>query len=174
MLVMLAVGIPLCICATASTPIAAALILKGVSPGTALVFLLAGPATNATSLTVLMGVLGKRATAIYLATIAISTVLFGLAVDHFYLSFGLSPKALVGQAAEVVPVLGQVAGAFTLLGLSIRPVSRTFRKWITLDHAPDPACGCCTGTGQPMVRKAQNDSCCSSSDCTTTSDSCDG
>lgn len=46
MLIMLVIGIPLYICATASTPIAAALILKGVSPGAALVFLIAGPATN--------------------------------------------------------------------------------------------------------------------------------
>jgi len=66
MLIMLGVGIPLYICATASTPIAAALILKGVSPGAALVFLIAGPATNVTTLTVLFGILGKRATAIYL------------------------------------------------------------------------------------------------------------
>ncbi len=61
MLVMLVVGIPLYICATASTPIAAALILKGVSPGAALVFLLVGPATNVTSLSVLTGILGKKA-----------------------------------------------------------------------------------------------------------------
>ncbi len=74
MLIMLAVGIPLYICATASTPIAAALILKGVSPGAALVFLLTGPATNVTSLTVLFGLLGKRATAIYLASIAVVSV----------------------------------------------------------------------------------------------------
>ena len=67
MLLMLAVGIPLYICATASTPIAAALILKGVSPGAALVFLLAGPATNIASLTVLTGVLGKRAVRVALA-----------------------------------------------------------------------------------------------------------
>jgi hypothetical protein len=58
MLIMLLVGIPLYICATASTPIAAALILKGVSPGAALVFLLVGPATNVTSLAVLVGMLG--------------------------------------------------------------------------------------------------------------------
>jgi hypothetical protein len=171
---MLAVSIPLYICATASTPIASALILKGVSPGTALVFLLAGPATNATSLTVLMGVLGRRATAIYLATIAISTVLFGLAMDQFYLSFGLSPKALVGQAAEVVPVWGQVAGAVMLLGLSIRPVSRTLRKWTAVDVVPSPACKCCAEAGQSMDREAQNEPCCSGSVCTTTSDPCEG
>jgi uncharacterized membrane protein YraQ (UPF0718 family) len=61
MLIMLVFGIPLYICATASTPIAAALILKGVSPGAALVFLLVGPATNMTSLSVLTGILGKHA-----------------------------------------------------------------------------------------------------------------
>lgn len=173
MLVMLAVGIPLYICATASTPIAAALILKGVSPGTALVFLLAGPATNVTSLTVLMGVLGRRTTAIYLTTIAISTVLFGLAVDQFYLSFGLSPKALVGQAAEVVPVWGQVAGALALLVLSIRPVSRSLRRWMRVVHAPSPAC-CCCESGRPVESVTQDAPCCSGSSCTTTSDTCDG
>jgi uncharacterized membrane protein YraQ (UPF0718 family) len=51
------------------------LILKGVSPGAALVFLLVGPATNITSLSVLVGLLGKRATAIYLASIAFVAVL---------------------------------------------------------------------------------------------------
>jgi len=59
MLVMLAVGIPLYICATASTPIAAMLILKGVSPGAALVFLLAGPATNTVTITVIGKELGN-------------------------------------------------------------------------------------------------------------------
>ena len=89
MLLMLAVGIPLYICATASTPIAAALILKGVSPGAALVFLLAGPATNLASMTVLVGILGKRATAIYLTAIAICAVGFGLLVDWIYASMGV-------------------------------------------------------------------------------------
>ena len=56
MLLMLAFGIPLYICATASTPIATALILKVVGPGAALVFLLVGPATNITSLSVLIGI----------------------------------------------------------------------------------------------------------------------
>ena len=71
MLLMLAFGIPLYICATASTPIAAALILKGVSPGAALVFLLAGPATNMATLTVLADLLGKRTTLVYLTAIGV-------------------------------------------------------------------------------------------------------
>jgi uncharacterized membrane protein YraQ (UPF0718 family) len=124
MLLMLAVGIPLYICATASTPIAAALVLKGVSPGAALVFLLAGPATNVTSLTVLLGILGKRATAIYLGMIAFFAVLFGLAVDHLYASLGFSARAMVGQAAEWVPHWAEWLGAMALLLLSVRPVSK--------------------------------------------------
>jgi uncharacterized membrane protein YraQ (UPF0718 family) len=123
MLVMLGVGIPLYICATASTPIAAALILKGASPGAALVFLLAGPATNVTSLTVLLGILGKRATAIYLTTIAVSTVLFGLALDTVYTSFGLSAQAMAGQASELIPAWTEWVGAVILLLLSVKPVS---------------------------------------------------
>jgi hypothetical protein len=122
MLLMLVVGIPLYICATASTPIAAALILKGVSPGAALVFLLAGPATNMASLTVLVGTLGRRATAIYLSSIAVCSVLFGLIVDQIYAHWGISAQAMVGQASEVIPMWAQWAGALLVLLLSIKPL----------------------------------------------------
>jgi uncharacterized membrane protein YraQ (UPF0718 family) len=122
MLLMLIVGIPLYICATASTPIAAALILKGVSPGAALVFLLAGPATNMASLTVLVGTLGKRATVIYLSSIAVCSVLFGLIVDQFYARWGISAQAMVGQASEVIPMWAQWAGALLVLLLSVKPL----------------------------------------------------
>ena len=124
MLLMLAIGIPLYICATASTPIAAALILKGVSPGAALVFLLVGPATNVASLTVVTGILGKRATAIYLGTIAISAVFFGLVVDQVYSQMGISAQAMVGQASEVIPLWVQWAAAFVVLALSLKPLYR--------------------------------------------------
>jgi len=128
MLIMLAVGIPLYICATASTPIAAALILKGVSPGAALVFLLAGPATNVTSLTVLFGLLGKRATAIYLASIAVVSVACGLVLDQVYAFLGISAQAVAGQAAEIIPPWVQVAGALALLVMSARPLYRVFNS----------------------------------------------
>ncbi len=130
MLIMLAVGIPLYICATASTPIAAALILKGVSPGAALVFLLAGPATNVTSLTVLFGLLGKRATAIYLASIAVVSVACGLALDQVYAFFGISAQAVAGQAAELIPPWAQVAGALALLIMSARPLYRVLHSFV--------------------------------------------
>jgi uncharacterized membrane protein YraQ (UPF0718 family) len=127
MLIMLAAGVPLFICATASTPIAAALILKGASPGAALVFLLAGPATNIASLAVLLAILGKRATTIYLAAIAVVSVICGLVLDQIYAFFDLSAMARVGQAAEFVPLWAQVAGAIVLLALSIRPIYHSLR-----------------------------------------------
>jgi uncharacterized protein len=127
MLIMLGVGIPIYICATASTPIAATLILQGVSPGAALVFLMTGPATNVTSLTVLTRVLGKRATGIYLVAIAICAVGFGLLVDWVYATLGISAQAVVGQAGEAIPYTVELAGAIFILVLSVKPVWRFVR-----------------------------------------------
>ncbi len=115
MLVMLVAGIPLYICATASTPIAAALIMKGVSPGAALVFLLAGPATNAAAVAVVLRALGRRTTLIYLTSIAGCALMFGLLVDVFYTAFDLSARAVAGEAAETIPRWLALACAIVLL-----------------------------------------------------------
>jgi uncharacterized membrane protein YraQ (UPF0718 family) len=128
MLIMLLVGIPMYICATASTPVAAALILKGVSPGAALVFLLVGPATNVTSLSVLFGLLGKRATAIYLFMLSLFAVVSGLLLDMIYESFGIQASAIAGQAGEVIPYWLQLAGALIVIVLSLKPVYLFFKK----------------------------------------------
>jgi hypothetical protein len=130
MLLMLLFGIPLYICATASTPIAAALILKGVSPGTALVFLLVGPATNITSLSVLVGLLGKRASIIYLAAIAVVSLLCGLFLDAVYLSLGISAVAVAGRAGDVIPGAVMLVGTLLLLLLSIKPLFTIFSGWL--------------------------------------------
>ncbi len=129
MLIMLLVGIPLYICATASTPIAAALILKGVSPGAALVFLLVGPATNLASMTVLTGFLGKKATALYLGSIAVVSVLAGLSLDLVYGLLGINASAVVGQAGDIFPGWVQLTGAAVLIALSVRPIWRKAVKW---------------------------------------------
>ncbi|WP_406656206.1 SO_0444 family Cu/Zn efflux transporter [Methanolobus sp. ZRKC2] len=113
MFVMLLVGIPLYICATASTPLAAALIAKGMSPGTAFVFLLAGPATNAATITMVTKFLGKRSVTIYLTTIAVCSVTFGLILDFIYFTLGIEAVSIVGSASEILPV--QVKTAFALL-----------------------------------------------------------
>lgn len=128
MFIMLLVGVPLYICATASTPIAAALILKGVSPGAALVFLLVGPATNVTSLSVLIGILGKMGTLRYLIVLATSAVFFGLLVDTIYSSLGISPQAVIGEASGLFSFEVKLAAAILLLLLSIKPISLWLRK----------------------------------------------
>lgn len=114
MLVMLAVGIPLYICASASTPIAAALIAKGMSPGAALVFLLAGPATNLASLPVLTKFLGKRSVAIYLLAIAICSVAIGMLVNLAAGLFTINPIAAF-HAHHPLPVQLHLATTIALI-----------------------------------------------------------
>ncbi len=104
MLIMLAVGLPLYVCATASTPIAAALILKGMSPGAALVFLLTGPATNAASFTVLIKMLGLRTAIIYILSIAVCAVILGMLLNQIYFMLGIDIRVAVGHAHEMIPV----------------------------------------------------------------------
>lgn len=100
MLVMLSLSIPLYVCATASTPIAAALIAKGISPGAALVFLLAGPATNAATVIVTSRILGKKNTLIYVLTIAVCSLGLGYATNLFYSSYGSSHLFSLAQKSE--------------------------------------------------------------------------
>ena len=128
MIVMLLVGIPLYICATASTPVAAALIMKGVSPGAALVFLLVGPATNITSISVLFGILGKKSTALYLVVLSVSAVAAGLGVDWLYSYLQISPQAALGQAAELVPGYIKFIAALFLLAISAKPLWQVLKK----------------------------------------------
>jgi len=119
MLLALLIGLPMYICATASTPIAAAMILKGVSPGTALVFLLTGPATNVAGLAVLLRILGKKGVTIYLLSISVISVLCGLILDALYVRLGLSAAATIGQVDESLPRWLMISGAVALLGLSV-------------------------------------------------------
>ncbi len=77
-LVVLAASVPIYVCATGSIPIAAVLLMKGVSPGAALVFLMAGPATNVATITVLGKTMGRKSLTIYLSTIVIGAIIFGL------------------------------------------------------------------------------------------------
>lgn len=82
MLLVLCISIPMYICATGSIPIAVALMLKGLTPGAALVMLMAGPACNAASLILVNKVLGKRTLLLYLAAIIGGAVLSGIVIDQ--------------------------------------------------------------------------------------------
>jgi len=119
MLVMLVVGIPLYICATASTPLAASLVAKGMSPGTAFVFLLAGPATNAATITMVARFLGKRSAALYLGVISLCALGAGILLDWLYLKLGVSATATLGSAGELLPEGIKIGFAALLLPLML-------------------------------------------------------
>ncbi|NTV05731.1 MAG: SO_0444 family Cu/Zn efflux transporter [Chlorobiaceae bacterium] len=121
---MLVLSVPLYVCATASTPVVAALALKGISPGAALVFLLVGPATNAASLPVIFRLLGRKATVIYLLVIVVISMLAGVFINalYGYLGYDISnwvnkgvheEGGIVSMAASVVLVLLVLKSFFT-------------------------------------------------------------
>jgi hypothetical protein len=87
---------PMYVCATLSTPVAAALVMKGMSPGAALVFLMAGPATNMPTITMVAGLLGKRSLGIYLGSIIVCSLIMAFFTDMIFHAFSISAKASVG------------------------------------------------------------------------------
>jgi uncharacterized membrane protein YraQ (UPF0718 family) len=90
MIIMMLLGIPVYVCATASVPVAAALIAKGVTPGVALVFLVTGPATNAAAFTTIWKILGGRTAIIYICTVALCALAAGLLLDTAFPSLATS------------------------------------------------------------------------------------
>lgn len=84
MLAMIVIAIPMYVCATGSIPIAMSLMMKGLNPGAAFVLLMAGPAANFASMMVLGRSIGKKATAIYVSSVVITALFFGLIVDYFF------------------------------------------------------------------------------------------
>lgn len=102
MLLVLVISVPMYLCATGSIPIALALVMKGLSPGAALVLLMAGPATNAASILMVYKVLGRRTTAIYVGSIIAGAIAFGLAIDYLMPAswFAISPLAGSGHSAH--------------------------------------------------------------------------
>jgi len=122
MVIMLIVGIPMYVCATGSIPIAAALMLKGMNPGAAFVFLLAGPATNAVGITVISKHIGKKALVIYLFSIAVSSVLMGLLLDSIWGVFHVGSADRVMRHTVLMPGwldLGATVVLLTLIGYTL-------------------------------------------------------
>jgi HflK protein len=134
MIVMLLIGIPIYTCASSSTPIAAALVLKGLNPGAALVFLLAGPATNIGSLIVLLKFLGARIVAIYLTSIVVITLLAGFTLNWIYGFWDLDAQASFGTGTEFLPETVKIAGAVALIALLLASMWRAHvpGEWVWL------------------------------------------
>ena len=131
MMAMLVIGVPLYICATASTPVAAALLAKGLDPGSALILLLAGPATNIATIAVVRGFLGRRVLYAYLGSIAICSLALGFGVNALYGMLDTSPTTAVGPlSAEHSSAFAQLTGAI-LLGLLVWHAHRLglVRNW---------------------------------------------
>jgi len=129
LLVMMLLGIPVYVCATASVPVAAALIAKGVSPGAALVFLLTGPATNAAAITTIWKIMGRRTAVIYLLTVAVTALASGLFLDYVFRFQGSAATAaapgMLPAPLKTVSAIVLVVILATAMWRSSRPAKKT-------------------------------------------------
>jgi uncharacterized protein len=141
MLLVLLISVPMYVCATASTPLAHAMLFAGVSPGTVLVFLLAGPASNIASLMLVRKELGGRALISYLLAICGVSILLGLALDWVILLSGidiLSGSGLNGKMAYEPPIVLASLSLLLLVVCGVRPL----RRFVTHGKGGDEG-GCC-------------------------------
>jgi len=142
MLVMLAIGLPMYVCATASTPLAAVLVAKGLNPGAALVFLLVGPATNVATVLVVSRMLGKVSAAIYVGTIVVMSLVCGAVFD--LVAGALNVNVFGGEGHELLPPWLLTAGAVGLIAFLAFSLSRW--AWRHAPWRPAPA-ACCSSAG---------------------------
>lgn len=134
MLVILAVAVPMYICSTGSIPVAAALMMKGLSPGAALVMLMAGPAVNAASILVVHKAMGRRFTALYLLTVVGFTVVFGLLLNAVGFSATIPAHAVAHGAGDVLPWQSPL-GLFKLACAAVLTLSIVFALVAKRHHA---------------------------------------
>ncbi|WP_462153944.1 SO_0444 family Cu/Zn efflux transporter [Pseudoalteromonas piscicida] len=132
MLVVILISIPMYICATASTPIAAGLLMAGVSPGAVLVFMLAGPATNIATIGVVGKELGRRAVFAYLGGVIGVALIFGYLTDYLVNTYGFVVTPMIGEEHEVLPhwltvSMGALLAAL-LLRLAILKLGKVVRR----------------------------------------------
>ena len=126
-LIAIAIAVPMYVCATASLPIAAGLMLSGVSAGAAFVFLSAGPATNTVTIGVVKKMLGTRSLYIYLGTIVFGSVIFGLGLDYVFNINDIDPKSLIhiDEEAGMIDILSSVVLWILILYFTIKPYFKT-------------------------------------------------
>jgi uncharacterized membrane protein YraQ (UPF0718 family)/copper chaperone CopZ len=134
MFLMLLISMPLYVCATASVPIAASLVVAGMPVGAALVFLMAGPATNVATLGAVYSEFGRRVTAIYVAIIAGGSILFGWLFDLF---FGGMFRPVAGMAHKLGPFA--LVTAILLILLFLYFALRDIKFWLAERKMPKVA-----------------------------------
>lgn len=133
MLIVLVASVPLYVCATGSIPIAAVLMMKGLSPGAALVFLMAGPATNIATMTVIGKAIDKKTLIIYLITIIVSALFFGWLTNQFLPAewFLMTAHGHGVHEHGLLPMWLQIASAVMLILLL---VNGYLRKWTPFNN----------------------------------------
>ena len=117
--IMVLIGIPLYICASASTPIAAALVAKGFSPGAALIFLMTGPATNTGTIAIIVSQFGARFASIYVSAVVAVTVVLGIIIDVLLLATGIMVPVNLGASHSPAIQFLQWAAAVILVVLIV-------------------------------------------------------
>jgi len=129
----LLISLPMYVCATASVPIAAALVAGGLPAGAALVFLMAGPATNLATLGAVYRALGRKALTVYLSTIVLGSVALAYAFDSFFPLSVSAPHHHVHEASWVA----QIAAAL-MLGMLVWFASDDIRAWLSSRNVTAP------------------------------------
>ena len=138
MLVILVIAIPMYICSTGRIPVAAALMMKGLSPGAALVMLMAGPAVNLASILVVHKSMGRRFTSIYLMTIIGFAVLFGLLLNATGIDFTIAAQDACCMSASTLPSPFKIVCATVLTLLIIVALMMKLFSKFTTKKASDP------------------------------------
>ncbi len=128
MLLMILISIPMYICATASTPIAAGFIMAGLSPGTALVFMMAGPATNISTLGVIRNEMGSAVLIRYLLGVAVCAIGFALLLDFSLSFYDIHISDQMQHSHELLPKWFGLSCAGLIAFLSIKPLRHLLIK----------------------------------------------
>ncbi len=153
---MLVIAIPMYVCATGSIPIAAALILKGMTPGAGLIFLFAGPATNTATLSFVAGKLGKKSLLVYLTTIITTAIAFGLLIDFIWYSYGKDIGFISGKMEMLPQWLKIISSWFLITLVLIAALPKREKEIIYMDielKVPDITCAHCVKTIKSAISK---------------------
>ena len=127
---MILIGLPLYVCATASIPIALAMMGKGITLGAALVFLMVGPATNTTSITTMINILGRRATIINILSLIFISLFFGVLVDSLSITVPNLENIHLHEHTSIINTIS----AFVIIGLAINTLAPSIFLKSNISH----------------------------------------
>ena len=145
MVIMVVVGLPMYICATASTPVAASLLFAGISPGAALVFMLTGPATNIATMGVIKEQLGMRSLIAYLIGVIGTAIVSGLVLNGLYEAYAWPLQLSMAEHGEGFPLWRQLLGVLLVALIARVWLQPLWQRWQANNHS-----------GQTPDQQAQN------------------